>query len=90
MSMLEAVCTRCSEFFVPHGATPEDLIHGETETGKECGGIGIIQGRWILGQAHVTPFNLVKSVLAQEKHGKEHPHCEDPDCEFHHPEVREG
>ena len=24
-----------------------------------------------------------------ESHEKEHPNCSDPDCEFHHPEVRE-
>ena len=45
--MLEAECPRCGETFVPHSEDPEDLIHGETETGQECGGRGIVQGEWV-------------------------------------------
>lgn len=88
MSMLEAECTRCREVFVPHGIEPEDIIHGETEAGEECGGIGIIQGEW--GIPGETTWAHHRAITAQEKHGKEYPDCEDPDCEFHHPEVIEG
>lgn len=86
--MIEAECTRCGETFVPHGVTAEDLIHGFREgTDQECGGIGIIQGEWTLGgEEEQWQFDALTKF---EEHGKEMPDCSDPDCEFHHPEVRE-
>lgn len=88
MSMLEAECTRCHQIFVPHGVEPEDLIHGETEEGMECGGIGIIQGEW-LGPRDFARMPLKRYITKMEQHGKSMPNCSDPDCEFHHPEVIE-
>lgn len=88
MSMLEAECTRCKEIFVPHGTALEDLIHGETEAGDECGGIGVIAGQW-LRPGSPAEDRLISVLTPQEKHGKENPDCEDPDCEFHHPELIE-
>lgn len=90
MSMLEAECTRCSEIFVPHGVDPEDLIHCYTEeTDSECGGIGIIQGQWIFGDGAPNNWRAIRALTKMEMHGKEYPNCEDPDCEFHHPELIE-
>jgi hypothetical protein len=84
--MIDANCTRCGEHFVPHGFSPEELIHGERFlTGKECGGIGIITGWSALQEA---PQDLT-SLKKFEEHGRLNPNCSDPDCEFHHPEVRE-
>lgn len=45
--MLEAKCQKCGETFVPHSEAPDDLIHGETEAGIECGGQGFITGQWV-------------------------------------------
>jgi len=73
--MFEAQCQMCGETFIPHSEDPEDLIHGQREDGTECGGQGVIQGQWVL---HTL-----------ESHEREMPNCDDPDCEFHHPEVRE-
>jgi hypothetical protein len=87
MSMLEAECTRCKEIFVPHGTSPEDLIHCYTEDETECGGIGVIQGAWVFSHEPPLDFAPLQLVLAQERHGKEFPNCSDPDCEFHHPEL---
>lgn len=92
MSMIEAECTRCSEVFVPHGVAPEDLIHGENSKGNECGGIGVIQGFWYPEGSDMTDdeFTVIsKGIEMMEKHGQDMPNCDDPDCEFHHPEVRE-
>lgn len=91
MSMLEADCTRCKELFVPHGVEPGDLIHGETEAGDDCGGIGVILGEWTppTGQT-LYDFEKFKNLTRQELHGVENPNCSDPDCEFHHPEVVES
>lgn len=94
MSMIEALCTRCNEIFVPHGIDDEDLIHGETYMGVSCGGIGVIQGEWVASdndaRRMTEEFGELKNLLPIEKHGLEMPHCDDPDCEFHHPEVRES
>lgn len=88
--MLEALCTRCDEIFIPHDVLFKDLIHGETEAGKECGGIGIIQGEWISPLAKELAPQLDKSLrreqLQFETHGRKEPHCDDPYCVFHHPE----
>lgn len=93
MSMLEAECTRCKETFVPHQVSVEDLIHGETLDGRDCGGIGVILGEWLVpgedstNQLHAQMIRA--GIEAMEQHGWENPMCMDPDCEFHHPEVRE-
>jgi len=94
MSMLEALCTRCDEIFVPHSTEPDDLIHGERqytegEIGIPCGGIGIIQGAWLLPGGKPPTKEMYDSLAKMEEHGLAAPHCLDPDCEFHHPEVRE-
>lgn len=84
MRILEAHCSRCKELFIPASPDAEDMIHGETEAGQECGGIGIIAGQWL------TPSNesrLLEALTPQELHGRKDPHCEDPNCEFHHPEL---
>lgn len=44
--MLEATCGRCGETFVPESEQPDDLIHGVTELGAECGGTGTVDGAW--------------------------------------------
>ena len=87
MSMLEAKCTRCEEIFVPHGVEPEDLVHVETYAGEDCGGLGIIQGEWIR-PGDMSSHDYIHLQLL-EAHAMEMPFCDDPDCEFHHPEVRE-
>jgi hypothetical protein len=46
--MMEAECTKCKETFIPHSEDPDDLIHGVTEAGQECGGVGIVQGEWVV------------------------------------------
>ena len=87
MMHMESKCTRCGEIFIPHSTKLEDLIHGETEMGKPCGGIGVIMGLWLTpGEERDTYFH---SVVVFERHGKDNPHCDDPDCEFHHPELIE-
>lgn len=86
--MLEAECTRCKETFNPESPKAEDIIHGHRLDGEDCGGIGIITGKWIADDEE--PLELTSEELnAMEKHGWNHPDCADPDCEFHHPEVRE-
>jgi hypothetical protein len=80
--MIEAKCTRCQETFIPHSTKSEDLVHGETEMGRPCGGLGIILG-------HTPEVTLVEDLTLFEKHAQKMPNCDDPDCEFHHPEVRE-
>lgn len=87
MSMLEAECTRCKQIFVPHTTEDEDLIHGTRYDDSYCGGIGVIQGQWI--RSIDDTRQLSDRLLPIEKHGLDMPHCSDPDCEFHHPEVRE-
>lgn len=91
MSMLEAKCTRCDEIFVPHGTDPKDLIHcfKGADGEEECGGIGVIQGVWSIKGAKDTVDMKFDSVVRMERHGMDNPHCSDPDCEYHHPEVRE-
>ena len=86
--MVEARCTRCKEIFIPSGGELEDLIHGEDQEGDPCGGIGIIQGQWLTKKTMLLEIDEYM-LKAFEKHGTKFPHCEDPDCEFHHPEVRE-
>lgn len=91
MAIYEAECTRCHETFTPHGIKPEDLIHGEDRRGQDCGGIGFLMGEWLRpGEAASITKEELASVQAMEKHGWDHPMCMDPDCEFHHPEVREA
>lgn len=92
--MLEADCTRCDETFVPHGVEPDDLIHGDRFDGQFCGGIGVVQGEWVppgdTPQYYYPTTDGDSMILTpQEAHGLEDPLCSDPDCEFHHPEVRE-
>lgn len=85
---IEARCTRCHGTFVPAGTSPEDVIHGEEESGTPCGGIGVIEGEWIAPgtQAQYTEtFGRMVNLSPQEKHGLEHPDCSDSDCEFHYP-----
>lgn len=73
--MLEARCTTCQETFVP--AHEEDLVHGWSEDSqRQCGGVGVITGEY-------------RPVHTLESHEREMPDCDDPDCEFHHPEVQE-
>lgn len=45
--MLEAVCGKCGETFIPHSEEPDDLIHGQTEAEKPCGGQGTVTGEWV-------------------------------------------
>lgn len=89
MTLIEAKCTRCTEIFIPHQLTPVDLIHGETNSGQDCGGIGVVQGQWVL-DASLPPIDRTlgetRGILEQEMHGMLHPLCDDPDCEFHYPE----
>lgn len=42
--MLEAICGKCAETFVP--ADENDVVHGVTENGDPCGGVGVIAGEW--------------------------------------------
>lgn len=88
---IEAKCTRCQATFLLLGTDPEDLIHCyNEETDSECGGIGVIQGVWGLqGSKEIVDMKFT-AVVQMERHGMDHPQCEDPDCEFHHPEVREN
>jgi len=44
--MLQARCTKCKETFVPEDEN--DLEHGVTEMGDPCGGLGVIEGEWVL------------------------------------------
>jgi hypothetical protein len=44
--MIEATCTVCGEVFNP--ADEDDLEHGITDMGEECGGLGVIDGEWLL------------------------------------------
>lgn len=86
--MIEALCTRCNEIFLPHTVMMDDLIHGETYRGTPCGGIGVIQGQWILDLG--TPpidrtLGQTRAVLQQEAHGKAEPNCDDPHCVWHFP-----
>lgn len=89
--MLEAECTRCGETFVPHGVEPEDIIHGETADGDPCGGIGIIQGRWIsleqAGKTITEKWENFQQLIPFEMHGRDEPSCNDPICKWHHPEL---
>ena len=88
--MIEALCTRCGGTFIPPEVTPEELIHGETEAGTPCGGIGVIQGQWVFQDNAPKTWPETRYLTKMELHGKEAPHCDDPDCEFHHPELIEG
>jgi hypothetical protein len=45
--MIEAVCRKCGETFIPAGEDPDDLIHGQTEAEEPCGGVGVVVGEWI-------------------------------------------
>jgi len=86
--MLEAICTRCSGVFVPHSTEPEDLVHLVRKDGTDCGGLGIIQGQWTIdGETRLVDYRDLQKL---EEHARAMPFCEDPDCEFHHPEVRES
>lgn len=44
--MIEAECQECKEIFMPNDE--EDIEHVVRLDGKECGGLGIILGRYIL------------------------------------------
>lgn len=88
--MMEAQCTRCKETFVPHSPDPEDLIHGETEAGTPCGGIGVIQGEWIAPgtqEEYTERVGDMVNLTAQEKHGLEMPNCDSPNCPYHFPGI---
>lgn len=89
--MLEAECTRCGETFIPHSVDPEDIIHGETAEGEPCGGIGVIQGRWVsldeAGKSLAKKWENFQRLMPFEKHGQEEPDCNDPTCEYHHPRI---
>lgn len=90
MTHIEAVCTRCKEVFIPHGLDPEEILHGETEAGTPCGGIGDVMGEHLIpGEAPRVTVKHEQYLDAAATHGWEKPDCDDPDCEFHHPEVRE-
>lgn len=45
--MLEAVCGKCGETFIPFSEDADDLIHGVTEAGDDCGGTGTVSGEWV-------------------------------------------
>lgn len=34
----EATCNKCHERYNPHSPDPEDLEHGQTQEGVDCGG----------------------------------------------------
>lgn len=89
--LIEAKCTRCGDTFVPHTIELAELIHGErVDTGKECGGIGIVQGQWLTVQELADYPNLsklrIKEMAQFERHGRDFPHCADPHCVWHYPE----
>ena len=47
--MLEAICGRCGETFIPHDEN--DTEHGWSEDQRAvCGGEGTITGEWFYGQ----------------------------------------
>ena len=86
--MIEAECTRCDETFIPGAITMTDLIHGQTEAEEPCGGIGVIQGQWVLDLS--TPpldrtLGDTRAILQQETHGRLHPGCTDEHCFWHFP-----
>jgi hypothetical protein len=83
--MLEAECTRCGETFIPASTQGDDLIHGPRYDEVVCGGIGIITGKWIIGDKEALELTDEK-LTAMEQHGVDNPDCADPYCKFHHPE----
>lgn len=85
-AQLEAKCTRCWETFVPHSTAAEDQVHGVTEDGVECGGLGVITRVFLPGNTAYPKLGHLKKL---EDHAQQMPNCSDPDCEFHHPEVKE-
>lgn len=91
MSMLEAECTRCKEVFVPHDVEPEDLIHAERYDGEDCGGIGIIQGAWLVpGEGpdnRIETISFRLRIAVMEQHALKKPDCDRPTCKHHHPEL---
>lgn len=90
MAHVESKCTRCGETFLPNGPDPEDMVHTESfETGEDCGGLGVVQGVWRLTTEEGVDVDF-NHLLELEKHAVKMPNCTDPDCEFHHPEVRES
>lgn len=89
--MIEAKCTRCNETFIPHSTKDEDQVHGQREDESPCGGLGVIMGEWVgpNERPRMPGDRFWDSLTLLEKHALEMSNCEDPDCEFHHPEVRE-
>jgi hypothetical protein len=87
---IEYQCRKCGETYLAD--TPGEP-HGVEETGQECGGVGDFANiRWLSEDADTVQliFNdHMKYQTALENHELEMPNCSDPDCEFHHPEVRE-
>lgn len=83
----EAECTRCRETFVPHSRALSDLIHGETELGKPCGGIGVmLDDYWSdLMEQSMRLRREADAILNFQIHGRQHPNCADPICVWHHP-----
>lgn len=63
--MLEARCHSCGETFVPHSEAPADLIHGETEAGKSCGGAGLVMGEWIAPEPKHIPWDEFASDFVE-------------------------
>jgi hypothetical protein len=58
--MLEAICTKCGETFVPEDE--DDLIHGV------CEGTGYITGEWVLDKAPVA--DLRDDATLNDVYGK--------------------
>jgi hypothetical protein len=85
--MIEAKCTRCGETFIPESTDMEDMIHGQTEQGNPCGGIGVVQGAWNV-PGIVPSEELNQPLTEQEQHGLEEPNCSKPLCIYHYPQVK--
>lgn len=90
MIFVEYTCRKCGETYLPD--TPGEP-HGVEVTGQECGGVGdFAHIRWVSEDADTVDqvFNdHMKFQIKLEEHELEMPDCADPDCEFHHPEMRE-
>lgn len=51
--MLEAICRKCGETFIP--ANAEDIIHQIKEDGSHCGGTGDIGGEYFRRSVNGPP-----------------------------------